>query len=235
MTLYHAELRKLLTLPSARAGFALGLVLPPGILMISAVPEEASRDAGFVQLILGVIGAIVLGVVSTSSEYTAEGEDSPGGRQITTSLTGTASRARFLAAKAGALASAVAVLALVTATLTLALTRPLPDNVVPRVVGVVVYWTLTALLAHAITLLTRNGVVPLTLLILNTSVVSVTFLLSKITPLAAYFPDMAGSHMFLHRIASPVDIAPITGGLVMAAWVFALLAVAAVVVHRRDA
>jgi hypothetical protein len=94
---------------------------------------------------------------------------------------------------------------------------------------------LTALLAYGITLLTRSGVLPLSVLILNTSVVSVSFLLSRAVPAAGYLPDLAGAHMFVRRIDSPVDIAPATGGLVMAGWVLAVLSAAVFVFRRRDA
>jgi hypothetical protein len=106
---------------------------------------------------------------------------------------------------------------------------------VSRVPGVVVYWVLTALLAFGITLLTRNGIVPLVVLILNTSVVTVTFLLTKITTLAVYFPDMAGLRMFIIEMDLPVHLSPVAGGAVMAAWVAVLLAVGVAVFRRRDA
>lgn len=106
-----------------------------------------------------------------------------------------------------------------------------------RWLGAAVYAILTALIALAITVLTRSGVVPLIVLVANGSVVSISFLLSKVTPLARYLPDLAGMRMIADgdRMAVEDALAPLPGGLVMAAWTAALLAVAAVVLSRRDA
>ncbi len=223
----RTELLKLAGLPSVWAAAALGLLVPPLIAFLNTRTVGTGIDSGYVELGFGVVGALVLGVVAAGSEYR--------GRQITTSLICVPSRARFLLAKTGALALTVALLAAVTAVGTLSITGSLSAGAVPRIVGVVVYWVLTALLANGITLLTRSGVLPLTILILNTSVVSVSYLLTRVTPLAGYLPDLAGARMFIRDIRSPVDLAPLTGGLVMAAWVLAVLAVAAAVFHRRDA
>ena len=71
--------------------------------------------------------------------------------------------------------------------------------------------------------------------IVNSTVVSVSYLLSKVIDLAAYLPDIAGVQMFIRRADFPVELAPVTAGLVMTVWVVALLAVGAVLFHRRDA
>lgn len=83
-------------------------------------------------------------------------------------------------------------------------------------------------------LITRNGIVPLTLLIINSSVVSVSYLLTKVTDLAVYLPDIVGAQMFIRSADFPVEVAPVTAGLVMTAWVVALLAVGAVLFQGRD-
>jgi hypothetical protein len=97
-----------------------------------------------------------------------------------------------------------------------------------------VYWTLIALLSFSITLITRNGIVPLTFLIVNSTVVSVSYLLTKVTDAAAYLPDIVGAQMFIHTADFPVRIAPVTAGLVMCAWIAVLLTAGAVLFHRRD-
>ena len=71
--------------------------------------------------------------------------------------------------------------------------------------------------------------------LLNSTVVSVSYLLTKVTPLAAYLPDIVGAHMFLRSIDVPVRITPVTAALVMTAWVAGLLAVAGYLFQRRDA
>ncbi|MMZ67668.1 hypothetical protein D1872_302760 [compost metagenome] len=70
------------------------------------------------------------------------------------------------------------------------------------------------------------------MLIINTSVVSFSFLLSKVTKLALYLPDRAGLEMFMFM--SDRFLTPFTGGLVMLAWVIVLFIVAAIVFLRRD-
>jgi ABC-type transport system involved in multi-copper enzyme maturation permease subunit len=245
-----AELRKLVGLRAMWVAVGAALLPAPAIALLNVAGALAAirdgrndgSDAGFYELAFGAVSAVILGVTAMSSEYTSGGEDSAASRQIVTTLTSVPSRWRLLAGKAGALVVVVSVVALVTAALTLTVTRiglgahaaPL-GALAPRVAGVVVYWVLMALLAFAIATLTRSGVVPLAVLIVNSSVVSIGQLLTKVTPVATYLPDTAGARMFIHHVGSPVDIAPLTGGLVMAAWVLALLAVAAVAFHRRDA
>ncbi|WP_245583910.1 hypothetical protein [Paenibacillus terrigena] len=99
-----------------------------------------------------------------------------------------------------------------------------------RLIGVVYYWKLTALLAFGITVLTKNGIIPLAVLMINSSFVSFSYLLSRVTKLAFYLPDRAGTDMFM----SDRFHTPFTGGLVMFAWVVVLFIVAAIVFHRRD-
>lgn len=250
MRIVRAELLKLLGLPSAWIAFAVGLVVAPLITFINSsttvraiengTGTAPGGDAGYQELAFGITGAIILGVVAISSEYLTEGEESAGTRQVTTSLTAVPSRARLLVAKTTALILTVAMLATVTTAVTLTITRVvLGDHAEPlsalRALGVVLYWVLSALLAFGITLLTRSGVVPLAVLILNTSLVSVTYLLSRVVDAANYSPDLAGARMFIRDFESSVQIAPVTGGLVMTSWVLAVLAIGVVVFQRRDA
>ncbi|MFJ8916647.1 ABC transporter permease [Amycolatopsis sp. NPDC102389] len=240
MRAYRGELRKLASLPSVWAAVAVGVLLPAAFTFLNA--KAAARrggnvDLGFQELAFGVVGAIILGVVAVSSEYTTEGENAGGGRQITTSLTVVPSRWRSLIAKLAAVSTVVAGLAAVSSTINLTTVEALGAGASDfgRLPGVVLYWVLTALLASGLTLLTRNGILPLTVLILNTSVVTVTYLLSKLTPLAAFFPDLAGFRLFIKRVDLPVQLSPVTGGLVMTAWVAALLAAGFLVFRGRDA
>ncbi|WP_052860989.1 MULTISPECIES: hypothetical protein [Streptomyces] len=238
----RAEGHKLLTLPSARLAIALGVLLPAGLAALNARSPHWSGgvDAGFTELGMGgAIGAIVLGVVAVSSEYTTGGEESAATRQIAATLTATPARLVALAAKltaVGLLALAVAAAAGVATFTAVHLVRGEPVAAVTagRVLGVQVYLLCTAWLALAVTVLTRNGVVPMAMMIANVSLVSVTYLLSKVTDAAHYFPDVAGPHMFLRDVATGAHFAPVTAGLVMVAWVAAVLAPAAVVFCRRD-
>ncbi|MFS0723589.1 ABC transporter permease [Paenibacillus sp. 1P07SE] len=248
------ELSKLASLPSIWIAMITGVVVPSAIAAVNAVSTRnaitrgaesmAGIDTGYQELAFGVIGVIIVGVVAISSEYFTEGGESGGGRQITASLTAMPSRLHFLLAKAAAVAVMSALLAVAATAVTMSVLHlVLGEQVlVPmstdgaRLFGVVCYWVLTSLLAFGITLLTRSGIIPLAVLIVNTSLVSVTYLLTRLTPLANYLPDMAGIRMFVRDIAdSTADFSPLVGGAVMTAWVAALLAVAAVVFCRRDA
>jgi len=217
------------------------------------VAYTSAPEAFFAAVPLGTVGAVVIGVVVVGSEYTVNSSDSGGGRQITTTLTAAPRRLPVLAAKALVAVGLVAVTAGVAVPASLALAHAVvggaganagaaivagatatADTVV-RAVGAAVYWALTALTALAVTVVTRNGIVPMTVLIVNNSLVSLSLLLSYVTPLARYLPDLAGIRLFAREhVAFGDALAPLAGGLVMAAWTFGLLAVAAGVLHRRD-
>lgn len=249
VSLVHAELRKLVGLPTAWVGLVLGSLLAPAVVLLNAPYTRRAIAAGTLtdtanlglrDLGVGLIGPMILGVVVVSSEYTSTGEDAPGARQLTATLVAVPDRLRLLAAKAVALVLVVAAQAVVVAAATSTLTQALHPDHAPtpapaRLAGAILYWTLTALLAYGLALVTRNGIVPLTLLIINSTVVSVSYLLTKVTYIAAYLPDIVGTRMFIRGADFPVDIGPMTAGLVMTAWVVALLGVGAVLFRRRDA
>jgi hypothetical protein len=249
VNLVRAELRKLLGLPTAWAGLVLGTLLAPVIVLVNASYTRRSiadgtltdtTDLGLQELGIGLIGPMILGVVIVSSEYTSTGDDAPRARQLTATLIATPDRLRLLGGKTVALVLVALGQAVVTAAAVIGLTQMLHGDHVPvpgpgRVVAAVLYWVLTALLAYGITLIVRNGIVPLTLLIINSTFVSVSYLLTKVTDLAAYLPDIAGARMFIRGPDFPVDMAPVTAGLVMTAWVLALLGAGAFLFRRRDA
>ncbi|MBL7259967.1 hypothetical protein [Paractinoplanes lichenicola] len=244
-----AELRKLLGLPTAWAGLVFGLIAAPALVFVNAPALRRAAetgqlvnaaDVGYQNLGIGLLGALILGVVAVSSEYTSTGDDSPGARQLTSTLLAMPARHRLLAAKGAALVLVVAVQGALTALVTLWLTGLLmPDYAPPfsavRVGAAVLYWVLLALLAYSVTLIFRNGIITLTVFIVNSSVVSVSYLLTKLTPAAAYLPDIVGAHMFLRSQPADITIPPVTAGLTMTAWVTALLALAAYLFHRRPA
>ncbi len=242
MRALRAELSKLATLPFVWLAVAAGLIVPTGIAVITSLTTTPGSDTGFSELAIGVLGAIILGVAAIGSEYTAEGEESAGSRQITTTLTAVPSRVRLLLAKVIAVAIATAVLAVVAIALVFATVHLLPGPDAPaldgdtfaRATGAVVYWVLMALLGFGLTVLTRNGIIPMAVLVANSSAVTVTYLLAQSIPAANYLPDLAGMRMFT-TVSTSVEIAPLTGGLVMAAWVIALLIAAGAVFTRRDA
>lgn len=249
MSAVAAEWRKLRSLPSALVAIGLTLVAMPALGMSTANRLAAQLDAGggrvlgtvttltvgFELVPFAVLGPVVLGVVMIGSEYTRGSQDSGGGRQITASLTAVPVRGRLLLAKAVVLAGVSAALAVVVIPATIGLAQAALGahghtwaELAPRVAGAVAYWVLMPLIAFAVTVVTRSGIVPMVFFVVNSSFVSVTYLLTRVTPLAAYLPDMAGSRMFTGQ-------GPVQGGLVMLAWTAGLLAVATLVFTRRDA
>jgi len=211
MRAFNAELSKLFSLPGIWLAFLIGAFAPAVIAALDSTAQKEKiiagvstrlSEVGYIGLGLGVQGVIILGVLAVSSEYLTESSESGGGNQITTSLTVVSSRFHFLLAKASAvtvisiLLSIVAILTTVSAT-NLILGEYAPAFEASRLIGAVCYWTFTALLAFGITVLTKNGIIPLAVLIINSSVVSFSILLSKVTKLAYYLPDRAGLEMFM--------------------------------------
>lgn len=253
-----AELRKIASLPASFAALGLALLGSLGLTVLNAVGVRGAIDSGqldtvaftspletaFAAIPLGTVGAVILGVVAMGSEYTANSPDAAGGRQITTTLTATPQRLRLIAAKAVALTLLVVAVAAVTIPACVAVARliigdaPPPDrlgDVVTRSLGAALYWTLTALIALALTTLARSGTIPLVILIVNSSLVSVSLLLSRLTPWAYYLPDAAGISLFAGEAWDGNALDPAPGGLVMAAWTILLLMIAAAAFTRRDA
>jgi len=255
---FLAELRKTATLPASRFAVLGTLIGTAGITLLNAVGTRAALDSGatgsrtllsafdtgYAAMPLGTVGAVVIGVVAISSEYAANSTDAGGGRQITATLAATPHRLRLLGAKALTVLVLVAMTAAVTIPVCVALAGLVIGSTgeptglheaAARSFGAALYWTLTGLLALAITVLTRSGIVPLVVLVTNSSLVSVSLLLTTITPLAHWLPDMAGRRLFggLPTVDGGLDVMP--GALVMTAWTLGLLTVAGATFSRRDA
>lgn len=238
-----AELSKLLSLPSTAVAFAAMVLGPVAVTFLNARnaaytdPAQAVLSAAPI----GTVGAIVLGVVAMSGEYRSGPQESGGGRQITNTLTAMPHRAWLLAAKAVSVVLLVAVAAAFAFLLALVCAHHVLGGgevrgVPARLFGAAAYWAFTALIALAVTVFTRSGILPLIVLIANGSLVSLSYLLSKVTPAARYLPDLAGIRLFADEdhLAMADALDPVTGGLVMGAWAMGLLAVAVLVLHRRD-
>ncbi|GAA1638842.1 hypothetical protein [Actinoplanes couchii] len=248
VNLIRAELAKLLGLPTAWIGLAVGSVVAPLLAVLNAGAVRAaiaagryefSADLAYSSIQIVMLGGLILGVVTVSSEYTPTSDDAPGARQITTTLLAEPRRCRLLAAKAIVLVLVVAVQGTVTAVVTLLVVEHEHGGTYPpaepaRVAGAVLEWVLLSLLAYALTLIFRNGIVTLTLLVVNSGVVSVSWLLMKVTPLAAYLPDVVGKHMYLSDLGD-VRIHPVVAGAVLLGWVVGLLVLAARLFERREA
>ncbi len=255
------EVRKTVTLPGAWAGMAVAVLGSVALTILNAVTVRSAVTSGrpelvadtspfetaFAMMPLGTVGAVVIGVIAMSSEYTAVRTDAGGGRQITTTLTAIPGRLRLLTAKALSVIVLVVAIAIVAVPLSVLVANLIigdagtesvtVDHAVRRWAGGALYWTLTGLIAFAITVLARSGIIPLIILIANSSVVSFSLLLTNLTPAAHWLPDMAGRNLFGFPADSvvPGGLEPIPGAIVLAGWTLALLIVAAIVFRRRDA
>lgn len=247
----RAELTKLATLPSIVLTVAATVVATTGLSYIAARSVRGALDsgsglvvqpftpesAGFDALGFGQVGMIALGVLAMSSEYT--------GGQIRSSLASVPSRGLLLAVKAAVLALVAVLVAVPTAVASFALAQAglgpygitldeaTSSSVIWPALGAIAYWALIALLAFGLTVLVRDAVIPLVVLVSMSMALS--FFLTKVTTLAAYLPDVAGAQMFIRDSPAPGMLGPVAGGAVMAAWTLALVSTGYVVFTRRDA
>ena len=253
-----AELRKTTTLPAAWAGVAVMALLSEALTAFNALSVRSALAAGrpddtafgsafetaFAAVPLGTVGAVIIGVIAMGSEYTSNSADVGGGRQLSATLAAVPQRITLLAAKAVTVTLVVRASAALTLLGTVGIASLIigsqatsdvtGDVVLLRSLGTALYWVLTALIALAITMLTRSGAVPLTILLVNSSLVPVSLLLTDLTPLAHWLPDMAGRGL-LGIDTVDGGLAAVPGAFVMAGWTVLLLAVAAFVFSRRDA
>ncbi|MFT3876254.1 MAG: hypothetical protein QM708_07535 [Propioniciclava sp.] len=251
-----AEFRKLVTLPAVWLAVALTIGLPPALASANAAMlrraldtgrldgllSTSTVDEGFGQLTLGIVGVIVLAVVAVSSEYTRSGQHSGGSRQLLSTMVAMPRRGQVIAAKIVAVTACTAVMAAITIPLTVTVSRAglgryasaFPD-MLSRSVGVTAYWVCMALLALGLTALTRNGVVPMVLLITNASMISFSLLASRVTDFAKYLPDLAAYPSFIseHPMTHPLE--PSAGLVVLAIWGAAAVAATAISYIIRDA
>ncbi|MFC3890890.1 ABC transporter permease [Lentzea rhizosphaerae] len=255
-----AELRKLVSLRASLVAAGLCFVAAPAIAGLngnsvrtrlaagdtSLLSHRSVAEGGFEAVMFAVIAGIVLGVVIMSSEYTANAGDVGGGRQILATLTSVPRRGSLLVAKAGALTLVTVLLSSATIFTGLVVGQALlgPFGRSPwqaagelgwRLPGAVFYCVCMALIAFAVTTITRSGVVPLIVLIVNGSLVSVSLLLSKVTSWAKFLPDAAGIHLFARGTAFTEQLPPLVGAAVLTAWTVLGLVVGVVVFARRDA
>lgn len=246
MRAFYAELSKLFSLPGIWLAFLIGVLGPAAFAALDCIAEKEDilagistrlPEIGFIGLGFGVQGVILVGVLAVSSEYAVESSEAGHGQQIITSLTAVSSRLQVFLAKAAAVSAVTILLSILAIAAIMPVTRLILGEFAPamewtRLAGAVYYWMFTALIAFSFTVLTKNGMIPLTVLMINSSLVSFSVLLAKVTELAYYLPDRAGIDMFMSM--NNAYHTPLRGGLVMLAWTAALLTIAAIVFHRRD-
>lgn len=252
----RAEFQKLYTLPSVWLGLAITIAGSAVITWISASQSQppTAQDGHYPSLenaftgipILGLAGMLVIAILAIGSEYAVDEPDAGGSRQISTTLGAAPGRTRVIVAKAVTITVTTLVAAAITIPLNIAFAQSLAgpgaavaplDVVLPRAIGTAWYWLCMALIAFAVTVFTRSSAFPLLFFIANSSLVSVTFLLTRVTKLADWLPDMAGRNLFGFppRLIDPGGLDPEIGWIVMGAWAAGALIAAAITFIRRDA
>lgn len=252
----RAEALKLCTLPGIRVAGLLALAVPMLLAwlegsqirravetgQLGALYDTSTTDSGFTSLTVAQVGFVVLGVLSVSSEYVRNAQAVGRGRQLTSSMVATPGGARRMVAKLIVLLGFATVLAVAATAGTLAVARwalggveATWGNPWPRVAGAVLFLVTMTVIAAALAELVRGGALPLTLLVINSSAASFSFLLSKVTPLARYAPDLALAHTFLTETAIQDPLSPGAGMLVGAAWGVAAIILAVLFHARREA
>jgi hypothetical protein len=213
MNVVHAELRKLLTLPSLRLTalltFTAHALLTCAYTFAESRGEALGGDLALAPLGYTQAGFLVLGVLATASEHQAGG-------QIHTTLLAMPRRLPLQAAKA--LTLAVVTLPLAAAT---AATSTLPAGEAARTPAASAYLTLTALLAAAVAGLVPRAE-PALVLLLALYFIAGPLLRTRYDAVAAYLPDTAA-------------LDPSRGAAATIGWTLSALTLAALTFHRRDA
>lgn len=203
---FAAELRKLATLPTVHITVAVTVLATPGLALA----------AGFRAVDYGQLGLIMLGILTTASEYS--------GSQIRTTLVCVPNRPLLLAGKILAYLALATPTALLTGALSIVAAEA-PSTALP---GTTVYLIMIGLFALALALLLRS--LTGTAATLTALVFVVSPLLAAATEAAEHLPDRAGASLY-----RPGALSPWEGGAVMAAWLMIALAITVVTFTRRDA
>ncbi|MFE5485299.1 ABC transporter permease [Streptomyces sp. NPDC056527] len=184
----------------------------------------------------GQLAVAVLAVLAVGSEF--------GTGMIRTSLAAVPRRGRLLASKLAVLGLVGLAWGLATGLISvLAATQALgaelstlpPATVARAVAGAGIYAALLAVLAGAVTFVTRRSIGALGILLPMLFLVSgILAASSRLRPLARLLPDRAGLQLMqAHHEAG--DLTPAAGGAVLLLWTAAVVTLAYVLFRRREA
>lgn len=249
---YSSELLKYITIPAIRntcilafcACVALVAVSVPQVrdamLVHSSIlaPGVEPETVGLEAAGLGLIAPVILGVLAAGQEYS--------NAQLKISLTAVPRRWRLFTAKCITLTMLTFVLAAVTIPATSVIAQYLlgslsviktgiPASLILRWVGASCLWIATALISFALTIMMKQTVLPLFIMIITSQL---TLVLIHLIPIAKYLPFSAGVQLY-----DPLSITAETPGAAMsmpvavitlALWVIVSLGIAAYLFHRRD-
>ena len=254
-----AEARKTVGLPGAWLGAALAIVLPLLIeyytdhdlaaRLAAGDPDAPAQlgNVGVIGLYVGTTGIVVLAVSVVVSEYASDPRTNGASRQVTTTMLVQPRRGASVAAKLLVVLGAATVLLAVAWTATYSLCRhllgswaPLDPVPWPLLTGILAWWGFSAMASMALAAATRSALVPMTVLVAMSTMISPGVLLIKSTDAARFLPDTAAVRL----IANPttlnydrlVELLSIPmAAAVCAAWAGGCAAVCCWVWMRRDA
>lgn len=249
LALLRAEFTKLRTLRSVLAVLALVVLVSVGFGLLTGFGARAALDsndprlvrdfnpqeAGFDGILYGQVPMIVFGVLLVTGEYSSG--------MIGMSLLAVPRRTRFYLAKLTAGLCAAVAVAVPAAFLTVAATElalgkygvSVMESGNPRTMAsAVLYLTLMCLLAAGITVIARNALVPLAVLISLTMAGSqILSVIDATHGFARYLPDRAGGELIkVHHDSGDLGLA--VGAAVMLAWTAAALLGGLACLCRRD-
>ncbi|MGP5045836.1 ABC transporter permease [Glutamicibacter ardleyensis] len=239
----RSELTKALTLRSIQATLLAAVLVPPLLAFFSGLAFDPTRTAaggfpleshgfetaGFGQPIIILFAALVVG-----TEYLDA--------QVRTTLTATPSRTRIIGAKilVTALLSSLAA-ALSTTGAVLLKHAALGDHglnldqfttsMAWNLLGVIINYTLLGLIAASATLIMRNYIATIVLLV--PMVLGLTISLVGAIPVLKFLPDLAGIQL-LTAYPGVGLLEPIPGAFVMTAWALGLGTIGWRLFHARD-
>lgn len=251
MTSIGAEIRKISTLLPIRLALLAVLVATAFLAWMNAhifLQEAAQGDVEGISL-TGVNSALVclaacayIGVTVVSQEYQSLPQEVNGGSQSFSTLLSQPRRSVRNLIKlvlAGGVSGIVAVCALAESE---AISRFILGDLMPGVRQtdwsihgrVVLYSILIAMLGSGVTLLLRNGLIPVIYLVASSTVISVGYLLAQRWSWAWYLPDAAGPALIRPSGPEAGMPSPLAAAVALVTWVVVTTVVALFVDSRRD-
>ncbi|WP_160041873.1 ABC transporter permease [Paenibacillus sp. USDA918EY] len=238
-----AELDKLVTLPwtwlTLMGTFILNLVLAAAFTSVGLQGEAGTQsvlDTGLASMGYLQAGFVILGILATCSEYA--------GGQIRTTLTTMPWRGYQLSIKHFALAAITIPAAFIIAASGVLYTflrmRDTAvgfeiDTMIKALVGATGFLTFTALLSAAVGALIRRTTPALVVLLGYYYVVS-PFSEDFLPAFKKYFPDTAGSYMYLRPSPNEINVlTPMQGAGILMLWTLIIITAAIVFYRKRDA
>ena len=254
MGVLRAEILKAVTLAGVRRTLIAGAVIPALLTWFNARAAlrgwQAGADGwttqdlaqiGVTESLLAAAALAAVGVMLVSSEYRELSVDQGGGYERVTTALAIPRRGPGLAAK-----MLVALLLMVP----VAVTTNLLSTAVAlwilepagigwdreRIAGMLAgcwYMIATGLLGASVTMVLRSGLVPMVYLVVNNTLFSPGFLLTRLTAAAWYLPDTSLIGLVVARMDDPHQPTKVVSGLVAAGWLAVVMVVAWVLERRR--